>query len=180
MLGFIIIFVLIYGIYIGARRGLAMQGFYSLVYLLFFLIARAVYQILGPKFELIVPYPSASLDSEFAFFSTKVGLTLDKAFYCGFAFVFICIIGWIIARFSGIYLKRLTYLPMNHTVSVLGGSILAFLTNYIGIFMILYLASLIPVVSIQNGLAHSWLATLIVKYSPILTSLFENWWINII
>lgn len=180
MLGFFIVFVLAYGVYVGARRGLAMQGYYSLVYLLFFLVALASYQFFGPKFELIVPYPSASLDSKFAFFSTNVGLTLDKAFYCGFAFVFMCAVGWVISRFSGIYLKRLTYLPMNHTISVAGGAILAFIINYIGIFMILYLASLIPVASIQNGLSHSWLATLIVKYSPILTSLFENWWINII
>lgn len=180
MLSFIIILVLIYGVYMGARRGLAMQLYYTAGYFVSFLLATLLYRVLGPKFELLVPYPSASLDSKFAFFSTQLGLTLDKAFYYGFAFVFVLFIGWLIVRFGGIYMKKLTYYPMDNQISELSGGILAFLTNYIGIFIILYLTALIPMPGIQDGLANSWMATLIVRYTPLLTNLFTSMWINII
>ncbi|GKQ42097.1 colicin V biosynthesis protein [Companilactobacillus sp. RD055328] len=180
MLSFIIILILSYGVYIGVRRGLAMQIFYSAGYLIFFALAALLYRVLEPQFELIVPYPSASLDSKFAFFSTELGLSFDKAFYYAFAFVFICFIGWIIVRFGGLYMKKLTYYPMDEKMSKIGGGLLAFFTNYVGLFMILYLMAMVPVPALQDSLSHSFMTTLIVRYTPLLTNLFTAMWINIV
>jgi len=119
MLSLLLILFLAYGFYVGARRGLVMQAFFTVGYAIFFVIALVSFKALGPKFEMIVPYPSASLGSEFAFFSTKVGMELDDAFYRAFAFIFICFIGWIIVRFVGLYFKRLTYYPMFNDVNLL-------------------------------------------------------------
>ncbi|GAF39879.1 integral inner membrane protein [Agrilactobacillus composti DSM 18527 = JCM 14202] len=177
MLSFLIILVLAYGIYIGARRGLILQTIYSISYLVFFGIAYLIYRGLGSNLTLLIPYPSATTSSHFAFFDASLGLKLDTAFYAGFAFLLILLIGWLIMKFVGLFLAPLQFYPMNYSMSVLGAMILAFVTNYVGIFLILYLVALIPVDGLQAALGHSWVSTGMVRYSPILTDLITKWWI---
>ncbi|MFD1472459.1 CvpA family protein [Companilactobacillus mishanensis] len=177
MLSLLIILLLVYGFYVGARRGLAMQAFYTIGYSLFFGLALVSFRFLGPKFEMIVPYPSASLGSEFAFFSTKVGMELDDAFYRAFAFIFVCFVGWIIIRFAGLYFKRLTYVPMYNDVNLLSGGILGLLVTYVTIFMVLLMLAMIPVSGIQHALSHSFVASAIIEGSPLLTKGLTSLWI---
>ncbi|MFC6175730.1 CvpA family protein [Companilactobacillus huachuanensis] len=180
MLSLLLILLLIYGFYIGARRGLAMEAFYAVGYALFFCLALVSFRGLGPKFEMIVPYPSANLGSEFAFFSTKVGMELDNAFYRAFAFIFICFIGWIIVRFVGLYFKRLTYFPMYNDVNLLSGGIIGFVVTYITIFMVMLLLAMIPVPGIQHALQHSFVASSMIRSTPVLTAALSNLWIGAI
>ncbi|MQS76542.1 CvpA family protein [Companilactobacillus halodurans] len=178
MLSLLLILLLIYGFYIGARRGLAMETFYAVGYVVFFALALVSFKFLGPKFEMLVPYPSANLGSEFAFFSTKVGMELDNAFYRAFAFIFVCFIGWIIMRFLGLYFKKLTYFPMYNDINVLSGGIIAFVVTYVSIFMVLLLLAMIPVVGIQHALQHSFVASTMIKSTPVLTGLLSHLWIG--
>ena len=127
---------------------------------------------------MIVPYPSANLGSEFAFFSTKVGMKLDDAFYRAFAFIFICFIGWIIMRFVGLYFKRLTYFPMYNDVNILSGGIIGFVVTYVTIFMLLLLLAMIPVTGIQHALNHSFVASTMIKNTPLLTEALSHLWIG--
>lgn len=177
MLSLLLILFLVYGFYVGARRGLAMQAFFTVGYAIFFGIALVSFRALGPKFEMIVPYPSASLGSEFAFFSTKVGMELDDAFYRAFAFIFVCFIGWIIVRFVGLYFKRLTYYPMFNDVNLLSGGIMGLLVTYVTVFMLLLLLAMIPVSGIQNALQHSFVASTMIRSTPVLTSMLTGLWI---
>ncbi|WP_334328991.1 CvpA family protein [Companilactobacillus sp. HBUAS59699] len=177
MLSLLLILFLVYGFYVGARRGLVMQAFFTVGYAIFFGIAMVSFRALGPKFEMIVPYPSASLGSEFAFFSTKVGMELDDAFYRAFAFIFVCFIGWIIVRFVGLYFKRLTYYPMFNDVNLLSGGILGLLVTYVTLFMVLLLLAMIPVSGIQNALQHSFIASTMIRSTPVLTSMLTGLWI---
>ncbi|KRL66144.1 CvpA family protein [Companilactobacillus versmoldensis] len=178
MLSLLIILFLVYGFYVGARRGLAMQAFYTIGYALFFALALVSFRFLGPKFEMIVPYPSANLGSEFAFFSTKVGMGLDDAFYRAFAFIFVCFIGWIVIRFVGLYFKRLTYVPMPNDVNLLSGGILGLIVSYISIFMILLIVAMIPVAGIQHALDHSFIASAMIEASPVISSWLPSLWIG--
>lgn len=178
MLSLLLILLLIYGFYIGARRGLAMEAFYAVGYAIFFCLALVSFRGLGPKFEMLVPYPSANLGSEFAFFSTKVGMELDNAFYRAFAFIFVCFIGWIVIRFAGLYMKKLTYFPMYNDVNLLSGGIIGFIVTYITIFMVLLLLAIIPVTGIQHALEHSFIASTMIKSTPVLTALLSNLWIG--
>lgn len=178
MLSLLLILLLIYGFYIGARRGLVMEAFYAVGYALFFCLALVSYKALGLKFEMIVPYPSANLGSEFAFFSTKVGMELDNAFYRAFAFIFICFIGWIIVRFVGLYFKRLTYFPMYNDVNLLSGGIIGFIVTYVSIFMVLLLVAMIPVSGIQHALQHSFIASAMIRDTPVLTATLSHLWIG--
>lgn len=178
MLSLLLILLLIYGFYIGARRGLAMEAFYAVGYAIFFCLALVSFRGLGSKFEMLVPYPSANLGSEFAFFSTKVGMELDNAFYRAFAFIFVCFIGWIVIRFAGLYMKKLTYFPMYNDVNLLSGGIIGFIVTYITIFMVLLLLAMIPVTGIQHALEHSFIASTMIKSTPVLTALLSNLWIG--
>lgn len=178
MLSLLIILFLVYGFYMGARRGLAMQAFYTLGYAVFFGLALVTFRYLGPKFEMIVPYPSANLGSEFAFFSTKVGMELDDAFYRAFAFLFVCFIGWIIVRFAGLYFKRLTYVPMPNDVNLLSGGILGLVVAYVTIFMVLLIMAMIPVSGIQNTLDHSFIASAMIEASPVISKWIPALWIG--
>ena len=180
MLSLLLILLLIYGFYIGARRGLAMEAFYAVGYAIFFGLALLTFKSWGPKFEMIVPYPSANLGSEFAFFSTKVGMELDDAFYRAFAFIFICFIGWIIVRFVGLYFKRLTYFPMYSDVNLLSGGIIGFVVTYVSIFMVLLLVAMIPVPGFQHALQHSFVASAMIKSTPVLTAMLSHLWIGAI
>lgn len=178
MLSLLLILLLIYGFYIGARRGLAMETFYAVGYGIFFCLAWVSFKALGPKFEMIVPYPSASLGSEFTFFSTKVGMKLDDAFYRAFAFIFVCFIGWIVIRFIGLYFKRLTYFPMYNDVNILSGGIIGLVVTYVTILMLLLLAAMIPVAGIQHALQHSFIASTMIESTPVLTETLTHLWIG--
>lgn len=178
MLSLLIILFLVYGFYMGARRGLAMQAFYTIGYGLFFALALVTFRFLGPDFEMIVPYPSANLGSEFAFFSTKTGMGLDDAFYRAFAFIFVCFVGWVIMRFAGLYFKRLTYVPMPNDVNLLSGGILGLVVAYVTIFMILLILAMIPVGGIQHMLDHSFIASAMIEASPILSKWMPSLWIG--
>lgn len=177
MLSLLLILFLAYGFYVGARRGLAMQAFFTIGYAIFFGIALLSFRVLGPKFEMIVPYPSASLGSEFAFFSTKVGMELDDAFYRAFAFIFVCVIGWVIVRFVGLYFKRLTYYPMFNDINLLSGGILGLIVTYVSVFMVLLMIAMIPVGGIQDTLQHSFVASTMIRSTPVLTKLLTGLWI---
>ncbi|WP_125707218.1 CvpA family protein [Companilactobacillus zhongbaensis] len=177
MLSLLLILLLVYGFYAGARRGLAMEAFYTVGYAVFFGLAIISFHFLGPKFEMLIPYPSANLGSEFAFFSTKVGMELDDAFYRAFAFIFVCVIGWIIMRFAGLYFKRLTYTPMPYDVNILSGGILGLVVTYVTIFMILLICAMIPVPGIQHALSHSFIASAMIEASPIISKWLPALWI---
>ncbi len=157
-----------------------MQLFYTAGYAVFFVIAALSFKSLGPKFEMLIPYPSATLDSKFAFFSNSLGIKLDSVFYSAFGFVFVCFVGWVVMRIAGLYFKRLTYFPMTNDVNVLSGGILGLIVNYIGIFLILLLMALIPVAGLQDAMKHSFLASSIITSTPILTHNITNLWLSVL
>lgn len=177
MLSLIIILMLLHAVYTGMRRGIVLQVVYAIGYFIAFWIAVPLSQTLGPKLNLLVPYPSATEESYFAFFQQKVGLSLDKAFYIGVAFVLVMFISGLIIRFIGLLLNSLTFMYVFSRFNKVLGGLLNFMVVYIGIFLVLYVLALVPVDGLQTMLAHSWLAKMMVLKTPLLTSLVTQWWI---
>ena len=178
LLSIVILLILAYGFYAGSRRGVVLELIYTIAYALVLIIAIATYAGLWPKFQLIVPYPSAILNSKFAFFNLAAGLTLDKSFYAGFAFLFVLFVGWLVIRFVMIFAHRLTYLDIKQPFNKIAGGILGLIVTYIGLFFIIYLLALIPINTLQEQLAHSPLSVLMVKYTPFFSSHVHQWWID--
>ncbi|MFD1465129.1 CvpA family protein [Lapidilactobacillus mulanensis] len=177
MLSLLIIIIFAYNFYVSARRGLPLQLFYTVGYLLTVLVARLLYKPFGESLDLLIPYPSASLDSHFVFFTTTVGLGLDHAFYAGCAFLIILVVGWGITHLLALFLHSLVFNRLDPVVNLGGSLFLSFFVTYVALFFMLYLLALIPIDGIQNMLDKSWLATLIVRYSPFLTNWVTQLWI---
>lgn len=177
MVSLIVIIALAYCFYSGARRGMWLQFVHMLGYLLSIGLAWVTYKPLSVVMTQWVPYPSATEQSKFVFFTHQVGLTLDNAFYRGVAFVFMLALGWLLTRFVAMWFHDLTYKRGDAHVSMVVSGVLNFLMGYVFIFLILYLLALIPVTGIQDMLAHSMVAGAIVRYTPGLTALFTQLWI---
>lgn len=170
--------LLIFGIalYSGAKRGLILQLIMTVGYVLSFWFALRYYQQLREPLEMIVPYPHASLSDTFVLFSREAGLQLDRVFYNGVAFVFILAIGWLLTRLLGGLFGFVTELPLLKQVNMAGGAVLNFIVNYIGVFLLLFILSTVPMKVIQKQIEQSKLSQLIVARTPQLSSQVYEWW----
>ncbi|MHC5374926.1 CvpA family protein [Enterococcus sp. LJL120] len=164
--------------YSGARRGLAMQLVYTVGYFATFIIARTYYQDLAPSLELLIPYPAVTENATMVFFDQQISLNLDQAFYAATAFLIITFIGWLATRFIAIFFKKLTYIPILKQFDWVAGGILSFIVVYVGIFLILTIASYVPMEAVQNQFERSEVARSIVTNTPILSSMMENLWVT--
>lgn len=73
MLSLIVVAILAYCCYSGARRGMWLQGVHVVGYLLSLVLARFTYLPLGVFMTQWVPYPSATEQSKFVFSRIKSG-----------------------------------------------------------------------------------------------------------
>ncbi len=178
MLSLVVLVFLAYCFYTGARRGWKLQAVYTVGYIISFFIARLTAGVIRPMLELWVPYPSATPDSKFVFFSNSVGVKLDAAFYYGIAFFFVMAICWVVVRLIAMTVDELQFETANdETVNWLAGGVMNFLCGYVFMVMILFLLALVPIDGIQTLLKNSQMAVMMVRYTPILSHLLSNWWI---
>lgn len=178
LLNIIIIVLLFIALYSGAKRGLMLQLVLTIGYLAAFWFALEYYGQLTDYLELIVPYPSASLDNQFLLYSQEIGLSLDQAFYNGVSFLLILFVGWLLTRFIGGLFGFLTEIPIVKQLNAIGGAVLSFLVSYVGIFLVLFLISTVPLDVIQNALAESSLAQWMITETPSLSDQVYQWWIG--
>ncbi|MER2120520.1 MAG: CvpA family protein, partial [Solibacillus sp.] len=67
-------------------------------------------------------------------------------------------------------------LPVLSSLNYVLGAVLGFIEMYLVLFIGLYVVALLPVESIQTFIDSSILAGLILEHTPIITSMFQNWW----
>ena len=80
----------------------------------------------------------------------------------------------------GYMLNSLTFLPIIEQVNTIGGGLLGFLMQYLGIFLILTFLTLIPFDFVQNLISESQLADWMITNTPVLSSAIYEWWVGII
>lgn len=176
MLDLIIIALFIVGLFIGFKRGLILQFIHLTGFIFAFLVAKIYYTDLAPKLLLWIPYPSFSG-------STPIEMILDNgnledAFYRGISFVIIFFAVKIVLQIIGSMLDFIAHLPILKQFNVLGGGFLGFLEVYLIVFILLYIAALLPIEPIQTPLENSILAEGIVKHTPFLSDGIEQLWIE--
>lgn len=172
-----IVFFLLIGIYSGYRRGLLLQLILTLGYAISYYFAGKYFLELSEYLQLIVPYPTASLNDSFVFYSDTLGLQLDEAFYHGVSFLVILFTGWLITRIIGGLAQGVKYLPLVKQANSIGGAILSGIVSYIGIFLILFVVTMLPIDFIQEQFANSVLAKMIIEHTPALSEQIYNWWV---
>ncbi|WP_456273810.1 CvpA family protein [Bacillus sp. AK031] len=176
MLDLALLIILVLGFFIGLRRGFILQLVHMTGFIIAFIIAYIYYDQLAPKLTLWVPFPV--LDEQSALNMLFETTNLDQAYYRAIAFAIIFFAARIVFQIIGSMLDFLAHLPILKQLNVLGGGILGFIEMYILIFILLYIAALLPIAMVQELINGSAIAELMVTNTPFLSDQVHDWWIE--
>ncbi|MFD0047751.1 CvpA family protein [Actinomycetes bacterium NPDC127524] len=174
MVDLAIIAILVIGFFIGLRRGLILQLIHLTGFIVAFIAAYAYYDELAPKLKLWIPYPSLGNTSSLKMFFDGAGL--DGAYYNAIAFAIIFFAVKILWQLLGSMLDFISHLPILRQLNSWGGGIFGLAEVYFIMFILLYIAALLPVDTIQGPLNDSFMAKAIVKDTPILSKTVKDLW----
>lgn len=176
MLSIILLLILIFGFFIGLKRGFVLQLMHSIGFLLAFIVATLTYRTLAEQLSLWIPYPDITDDTVLAVFLNT--MPLEHAFYNAVSFAIIFFAVKVVLQIIAAMLDFLARLPILRTLNTLLGSVLGFLEVYVILFILLFIAALIPVLSVQEMIGNSIVAKLMIEQTPILSSLMESLWFS--
>jgi uncharacterized membrane protein required for colicin V production len=178
MVNLAIIIILIFGFLVGLKRGFILQVIHLIGFIVAFVVAHMYYDELAPKLTLWIPYPSFSTDSTFQLLLDNGNLEL--AYYRAISFVGIFFAAKIALQIIGNMLDFVANLPILKTLNVWAGGFLGFIEVYLLLFIVLYIAALLPIDAVQNALGDSGLANMIVEHTPYFSSQIKELWIEYI
>lgn len=167
MLDLILVVLLIMGFLIGLKRGFILQLIHFSGFIIAYIAAKIYYDDLAPKLTLWIPYPNFGNSSALKLFADSPHM--EEAFYRAIAFVIIFFAAKVVLQIIGTMLDFIAHLPILRFLNVWAGGILGFSEVYLLVFILLFIAALVPMALIQQPLDHSILANLIVNHTPILS-----------
>ncbi|KFZ43950.1 hypothetical protein CS060_11360 [Anoxybacillus flavithermus] len=172
MIDLLICFILLMGLMIGLKRGFILQFIHMTGFLIAFLVAYNYYDQLAPRLKLWVPYPSFG-DGETMKLLIE-STNLDEAYYRAIAFAVLFFVAKIVMQMIGSMLDFVAQLPLLKSVNRWAGGALGFMEVYLLLFVLLYVSALVPVSAIQQPLHNSFIASFIVKHTPILSNFVKH------
>jgi len=175
MLSLLIFIFLVFGFFIGLKRGFILQAIHFVSFFIAFIIAAIYYDDLAETLTIWIPYPS--------FGDEVVNIVLDtinaeSAYYNAVAFVIIFFTVKILLQVIGSMLDFLANIPVLKQLNVWAGSILGFLEVYLIIFILLYIGATLPLDFIQSAIENSFMADFIINHTPILTKQIQDLWLT--
>ncbi|KGM44885.1 CvpA family protein [Neobacillus niacini] len=176
MLDLAIIILLIFGFFIGLKRGFILQLVHLTGFIIAYIVANLYYDDLAPRLTLWVPYPNLGTTSPLKLLSENGNM--EEAFYRAIAFVIIFFAVKILLQIIGSMLDFIAHLPILKQLNVWAGGLLGFAEVYLILFILLYIAALIPMETLQKPLEDSIMANLIVNHTPFLTEQIKNIWLE--
>ncbi|WP_409302070.1 CvpA family protein [Peribacillus sp. SCS-155] len=174
MLDLAILAILILGFLIGLRRGFILQLIHLTGFIAAFVIAYLYYDELAPKLKLWIPYPSLGNSSAIKMIFDGTGL--DHAYYNAISFAIIFFAAKIIWQMIGSMLDFIAHLPILKQINRWAGGILGFIEVYLIMFIVLYIAALLPVEQVQGPISNSVLASAIIEKTPLLSGMVKDLW----
>src|SRR5699024_265362 len=87
MLSLILLLILIFGFFMGLKRGFVLQLMHSIGFLISFIVATLTYRTLAEQLSLWIPYPDITEDTMLAVFLNT--MPLEHAFYNAVSFAII-------------------------------------------------------------------------------------------
>lgn len=172
-----LILILAWQFYIGYRRGLALQGFYFLGSLISLFVASLYYRSLADWLYLWVPYASPAEGATTAFFDQSKIFDLDQVFYAGLAFLIVYLVTYCLVRLLGLFFHLTDLDTLDIGYSRLAAGILSLLVTWIGLEMVLTILTTIPIGMVQDRIAGSWLAK-VMLHTPIVSQFLRNLWVT--
>ncbi|MCU9614148.1 CvpA family protein [Caldibacillus lycopersici] len=176
MLTIILIILLIIGFIVGLRRGFILQLIHLTSYFIAFILAASFYKELALRLTLWIPYPT--FGDQDTIQSLLNVVNAEEAYYNGIAFFVIFFAVKIILQIIGSMLDFVASIPIIKQLNVWAGGILGFLEIYLMIFILLYLASLLPIEQVQTTIDQSALAKGIIKNTPLFSQQLQEMWFN--
>ena len=174
MLDIILLLILIASLVVGVKRGFIVQAIHIGSFFIALIVAYIYYKPLAEKFVFWIPYPGFAEGSTATLILDT--LDVDRTFYRVIAFAVIFFVVKIALQIVGSMFDFLKYIPVLGSINRLLGAMLCFAEFYILIFIGLYVIALLPLENVQTVLSKSVLTELILEKTPILTSMFQNWW----
>ena len=165
MLDLAVLIILCFGFLMGLRRGFVIAS----------IIAYLYYDQLAPRLTLWVPYPNLSTNLTLP--SVFDNVNLEDAYYRAIAFVVIFFAVKILLQIIGSMLDFVAQIPVLKQLNIWAGGMLGFIEVYLIMFILLFIAALLPIESIQGSLTDSILAEFMIKQTPILSQLIQDLWI---
>lgn len=178
MLDLALIVLLIAGFLIGVKRGFILQLIHMIGFVVSFVVAYLYYDTVAPKLRLWIPYPDLGSENGFKMFLD--GSNFDEAFYRAIAFVIIFIATRIVLGIIGSALDIVASLPVIKWLNISAGGVLGAMEFYLFMFILLYIAALVPMASIQTALEGSALSEMILKHTPYFSAEIKKWWIDFV
>jgi uncharacterized membrane protein required for colicin V production len=175
MLDLILFIVLLGGFLIGLKRGFIMQLVHLIGFIAAYIVAYLYYDDLAPKLELWIPYPSSNDGSASLLLNS---ISLEQAYYNAIAFAILFFATKIILQILGSMLDFLAHLPILHTANRWLGGLLGFVEVYLIVFILLYIATLVPIESFQAHYDNSWIAQGMVKNTPVFSESVKEMWMK--
>ncbi|CAH2716134.1 hypothetical protein BACCIP111895_03318 [Neobacillus rhizosphaerae] len=172
MMDLVIIFLLIIGFFVGLKRGFILQLVHLTGFIIAYIVAYLYYDQLSPKLTLWIPYPNLGEGTVLKILTDSTDV--ETAFYSAIAFVIIFFAVKVVLQIIGSMLDFIAHLPVLRQLNVWAGGLLGFFEVYLLIFILLYIAALIPIELIQSLLDHSVLAKAIVNHTPILSQQIKS------
>ena len=172
MITLLILLILFIGAYSGYKNGIILQLIKTIGYVVVLIFAFDYYIPISEYLYLLVPYPTPFFpeSNPYAFYDESLLLTLDLSYYYLVSFLLILLIGWLIVRFlTQLVSYTIEQFRAPEPLSGIGGAVLGFIVNYVGVFYLLLLLSLIPFDFVQNRLTDSFVADNILTSTPELT-----------
>jgi len=176
MLDLAIIIIFVIGFLVGLKRGFILQLVHLTGFIIAYIVANLYYADLAPKLTLWVPYPNLGTSSPLKLIAENGNV--EEAFYRAIAFVAIFFAVKILLQIIGSMLDFIAHLPILKQLNVWAGGILGFLEVYLILFILLYIAALIPMEIVQKPLEDSVLSNLIVNHTPYLTQQIKSIWLE--
>lgn len=174
MIDLLILLLLVAGIIAGARRGLVVQAIHMFGFVLAIIVAVIYYKPLAQQFLFWIPYPGFT--NEITAALSLDGVDVDRTFYRVIAFAVIFYAVKILMQIIASMLDFLRYVPVLGGLNRLLGAVLGFIEAYFLIFIVLYVIALLPIAGIQQRVDSSILAGIMLEHTPIISSMFQNWW----
>lgn len=174
MLDIVIVFLLVAGIFIGAKRGLIVQLIHMTGFIVALVVAYTYYKPLAEKFVLWIPYPTVDSNSTLTIAIDR--LDLDQTFYQLIAFALIFFVIKFALQLVASMFDFLSYLPVLGIISRIAGAILGFIEFYILLFILIYVIALLPIDLFQTLIENSSLVDTMLNKTPYFSETVKTWW----
>ena len=176
MFTFILFALLLIGIMVGLRRGFILQVIHMTGFIVAFIVAVMNYDKLADKLVLWVPFPQMGDSSSLSLLFGS--MDNENAYYNGIAFLIIFFAVKIVWQIIGSMLDFIAQFPILNMLNRWGGGILGFMETYLIMFVLLYLAALLPIQVVQEQIQGSFLAESIVMNTPYFSEKIKDLWFH--